>query len=154
MNAAILEHSKNNGAIFLDADGCYKIRVKAHDALTALTPYSIGLDGTDWVTAALANTAKYQFVGVPLGSVASGAYANLVIGGEVDNVVVPSATHTAGYGIKIHAGAVTEEGASYIANATYLNDWAVGMETQAVAATALKMFLVQHVTGMRLATTV
>ena len=152
MNATVLEHSKNNGAIFLDADGCYKIRVKAHDALIALKPYSIGFNGTDWVTAALANTAKYQFVGVPLGSVASGAYANLVIGGEVDNVVVPNATHAAGRGIKIHAGAVTQESASYIANATYLHDWAVSMETHATASTALKMFLVQHITGMRLAT--
>ena len=147
LGSAILEHNKNNGAIFLDADGCYKIRVKAHAALTALTPYKVTFNGTDWVTAALPAGAETFLVGVALGSIASGDYGYVVIGGEVDDVVTGSVAYTAGHGVKIGAGAVADIGTAFAYDAS-----AFGVVMETATTTSPKIFLTQHITGPKAST--
>lgn len=150
LGAIAREYSKLNGNIRESGNGQIEMYVTAHAALTAKTPYKVYHDGDKYLTAALADEAVIYLVGVPEKAIASGKGGWVVIGGIVDDVVVPSATYTKGHGIKVHDGVLTTVGSAFMWT---INAFAVAMETHGVATVALKLELVQHLTGPRTATT-
>lgn len=107
-----------------DADGKVFHNVVAHAELTAKTPIKITVNEFGPVTAALANEATYSYVGVPLGTIASGALAWIQIGGYITDVISTSLTIAVGNALNITTGAVADAAADY---AGLVAEWAVNI---------------------------
>ena len=96
-----------------DSDGKVFLQAVAAAALTAKTPVSIIADEFGPVTLALASSAKYYRVGVPLAAASTGDLPWLQHGGYITDVVTSSITTTVGYGIEIDGGVVALVSADY-----------------------------------------
>jgi len=96
-----------------DADGKVWIRCRAHDDLTAKTPYKVILDEYGYITAALADDVYNYYVGVPEANVDSGDFFKIQIGGYVYAMITPSLSVSAGHALSIYNGAVADAGADY-----------------------------------------
>lgn len=113
--------------------------VKAHAALTALTPYPISHDGYGPVTRAFADDTKWYWVGVPLNAQAANDIFYIQIRGPVEDMVVPSDTYILNEGIEVLNGAVAGTNAAYAETA---EEFAVVTTAITAAAVAADVFLV------------
>ena len=95
------------------ADGLVRMKVQAHAALTALTPYAIVCNEYGPITAALPSSGASIYVGVPEVAQDSGDMFEIVIGGPVDDVVTPSLSVSVGHGLTINTRAVADIGADF-----------------------------------------
>lgn len=96
-----------------DADGKVWLKVQAHGALTAKTPYKVIVNEYGYITAALADDQNYYYVGVPEAAVDSGDEAWIQIGGYCTDMVTPSLSVSVGHALKMYDGAVADAGADY-----------------------------------------
>ena len=89
-----------------DSDGKVFINAIAGAALTAKTPVTVIADEYGPVTLALASSAKYYRVGVPIAAADIGDSVWLQHGGYITDVVTSSITTVVGTGIEIDGGVV------------------------------------------------
>jgi hypothetical protein len=122
-----------------DADGKVFMWARAHDDLTAKTPYKIIVNEYGPVTAALADDTTYYYVGVPLAAIASGADGLLQIGGYIAGMICASDNYDTGDGIIIVDGGLASTDADYTGAA---GQFAVCAQADEDAATDIDAMLV------------
>lgn len=97
-----------------DATGKTWIQIQAHAELTAKTPYKVILNEYGHVTAALGSSGAKTYIGVPEGTIASGAIDWIQIGGFCADVITPELSVTAGHALYVDAnGSIADRGADY-----------------------------------------
>jgi len=96
-----------------DTNGKVWVKVIAHDALTAKTPYKIIVNEYGYVTAAMATTHAWCYIGVPEHAIDSGAEDWIQIGGYCENMITPSLSVSVGHALKMENGVVADVGADY-----------------------------------------
>jgi len=97
-----------------DATGKIWKQVVAAAELTAKTPYKIILNEYGYTTAALGSSGAFVHIGVPAGTVASGAIDWIQIGGYCADVITPSLSVSVGHALQLDAnGAIADSGVDY-----------------------------------------
>jgi hypothetical protein len=98
---------------FYSQNGDVTVLCQAHDTLTANTPYKVVKNRYGYITAAATSTAQMFYVGVPDKAYTTSQYFRIQIGGIVSEMVTPSLSITAGYGLIFQTGVVASTGAAY-----------------------------------------
>jgi hypothetical protein len=98
---------------FYSQNGDVTVLCQAHSTLTANTPYKVVKNRYGYITAAATSTAQMFYVGVPDKAYTTSQYFRIQIGGIVSEMVTPSLSITAGYGLIFQTGVVASTGAAY-----------------------------------------
>ena len=105
---------------------------------TALTPGMVQFYEGGYRYVAMADNTHTYLVGVPDGTIASGDFAWIQIGGPADDVITASLSVSVGHALKIYDGAVADAGADFSGEA---GEFAVN-RTATTTATAHDVILV------------
>lgn len=126
------------GSIKIEGNAVFQYGYCA-SATTKKTPYILtySTDALNPTAIALADGATYNKIGVATETKTSAGWQWFQIQGDCDDMVVPSASYTAGHMLKIHDGAVTSLSATYAGANT---EFAV-VRTSGTSVTALDVFL-------------
>jgi hypothetical protein len=98
---------------FYSQNGDVTVLCQAHTTLVANTPYKVIKNRYGYITAASTDTAQIFYIGVPDKAYTTSQYFRIQIGGIVANMITPSLSITAGYGLLMQTGVVASTGAAY-----------------------------------------